>query len=94
MQQVVFLVVAAVIGVVVFRLRSAAAGERKAVMARIADEREARGDYSPTAELFREAGVTVGAGAVAPPFVPTFERLSDLRDHLGRKAADANGVGR
>ncbi|MFN8053277.1 MAG: hypothetical protein U0Q22_17680 [Acidimicrobiales bacterium] len=66
MQQIVFLFLATCIGVVVFKLRSNAARERKSVMERLATERTERGDYSPTAELFREAGV------------PTFERLSDL----------------
>lgn len=76
MQQLIFLVLAAGIGLAIFKLRGGAAKERKAVMSRLADERDARGgDYSPTAELFREAGVpmvTTANGA------PTFERLSDL----------------
>lgn len=92
MQQVVFLVVAIGLGVVVFKLRSDAARERKAVMARLSAERAERGDYSPTAELFREVGVESesGFGRSLAPFPPpptvagidgeppVFERLSDL----------------
>lgn len=70
MQQIVFLLVASGIGLVVFKLRSDAARERKSVMARLAEERTERGDYSPTAELFREA--------TGNDFVPTYERLSDV----------------
>lgn len=77
MQQLIFLVLAAGIGLAVFKLRGDAAKERKAVLSRLEAERDLHGgNYSPTAELFREVGVpmvTTANGA------PTFERLSDLQ---------------
>ena len=57
MQQVGLLLAAAVVAVILTKLRSQAAKERKVVMARLTEERAQLGDYSPTAELFREAGV-------------------------------------
>jgi len=68
MQQVIFLVLAAAIGLVIFKVRGDAAKQRKAVMARLASEREERGgvDYSPTAELFREVGVNHDPEAPLP----------------------------
>jgi len=63
----------AAIGVAVVKFRADAARSRKEVLARLSEEREVRGDYSPTAELFREVGVPVPepvlatAPAAAPP---------------------------
>jgi hypothetical protein len=57
MERVIFLIVAAAIAFAIWRMRSGFARERKTVMARLDAERSERGDYSPTAELFREAGV-------------------------------------
>src|SRR5690606_20156908 len=74
MQQLIFLLLAAGIGLAVFKLRGDAAKERKAVLSRLAEERDLHGgDYSPTAELFREAGVPLVTTATG---APTFERLS------------------
>lgn len=76
MQQLIFLLLAAGIGLAVFKLRGDAAKERKAVLSRLAEERDLHGgDYSPTAELFREAGVPLVTTATG---APTFERLSEL----------------
>jgi len=88
MQQVVFLVVAVAVSVVIFKLRGDAARERKAVMARLDAERQERGDYSPTAELFREAGINTDT---APPPAPA---RSVLREHHpGGALAGQNEVG-
>lgn len=46
-----------VVAVILWRFRSRAAAERKAVLTRLAAEREEFGDQSPLADLFREVGV-------------------------------------
>ena len=61
MQTVVVLVLMSGVGIAVFRFRSVAARDRKEVLARLSTEHQERGDYSPTAELFREVGVPVPA---------------------------------
>lgn len=68
MEKVLILVVLIVVTVLIFKLRGDAAKDRKAVMARLAAEREERGgiDYSPTAELFREIGIRHDPGAPIP----------------------------
>lgn len=99
MQQVVFLLVAVGLGIVVFKVRGDAARERKAVMARLDSERAERGDYSPTAELFREVGAdpsrTVqfppppggagGIGGVGGDDGFVFERLSEVAEDLPQR---------
>ncbi len=56
MKQIVILAVIVVVGVVIVKLRSDAAGQRKAVLARLANEAPAGPEESPTALLFREVG--------------------------------------
>lgn len=57
MEKVLVAIALVLVGVVLWRLRSQASSERKAVLARLAAEREEHGDHSPLADLFREVGV-------------------------------------
>lgn len=75
METLGLLLLFAAVGVAVVKFRADAARSRKEVLARLSEEREVRGDYSPTAELFREVGVpvpepilaTTPAAALPPP---------------------------
>lgn len=73
MEKLLVLVILLGLAALVFKLRGDAAKERKAVMARLATERAERGDYSPTAELFREVGVNHLPDAPLPHSFPTAE---------------------
>ena len=63
MESVVLVVIVAVVVAAVVKYRSQASKERSEVLARMRTEHEIRGDFSPTAELFREVGAPVGAVA-------------------------------
>ena len=86
MQTVLLVVVATVIAGALWKVRSDAASRRKDVVARMAIEREERGEYSPLAAVFREAGVDLDRLPDHPTPVPTVSEPSapgDLRAVIG-----------
>ena len=88
MEKLLVLVILLGLAVLVFKLRGDAAKERKAVMARLAAERDERGDYSPTAELFREVGVHHAPDAPLPRSFPTAEFPQPARAEAGTDLPD------
>ena len=88
MEKLLVLVILLGLAVLVFKLRGDAAKERKAVMARLAAERDERGDYSPTAELFREVGVHHVPDAPLPRSFPTAEFPQPARAEAGADLPD------
>lgn len=90
MQTLVLLVAIVAVAAVTARLRIEATRNRKAVVARLAEEQVTRGELSPTAELFREvgapldriptpAGVSAAAGGRAPVEAPVLTHtLTDV----------------
>ena len=88
MEKLLVLVILLGLAVLVFKLRGDAAKERKAVMARLAAERDERGDYSPTAELFREVGVHHVPDAPLPRSFPTAEFPQPARAEAGADLSD------
>ncbi|MEZ5323073.1 MAG: hypothetical protein R2698_13555 [Microthrixaceae bacterium] len=66
MDKVLLLAALVVSTVVIVRLRASMAADRKETLARLDAERRVQGaDYSPTAELFRKAGVSAEQLAVS-----------------------------
>ena len=88
MEKLLVLVILLGLAVLVFKLRGDAAKERKAVMARLTAERDERGDYSPTAELFREVGVQHVPDAPLPRSFPTAEFPQPARAEAGADLPD------
>ena len=88
MEKLLVLVILLGLAALVFKLRGDAAKERKAVMARLTAERDERGDYSPTAELFREVGVQHVPDAPLPRSFPTAEFPQPARAEAGTDLPD------
>lgn len=89
MESVVLVVIVAVVVAAVVKYRSQASKERSEVLARMRTEHEIRGDFSPTAELFREVGAPVGAvagpssaGATMPLAAPGSVPVSTISSPL------------